>query len=41
VPGGGGCSGAMNVFIGIPYNGWVKDDLFAVDVLGEGGSVLG
>jgi hypothetical protein len=39
--GDGGSGGAMTVFIGIPYNGWVQDDLFATDVLGVGGSVLG
>jgi hypothetical protein len=41
MPGGSGCGGAMNVFIGISYNDWVPDDPFAADVLGAGGSVLG
>jgi phosphoribosyl-AMP cyclohydrolase len=31
---GGDCGGDMNVFIVIPYNGWVHDDPFATDVLG-------
>jgi hypothetical protein len=38
---GGGCGGDINVFIGIPYNGWVQDDPFVADVLGAGGSILG
>jgi hypothetical protein len=32
---GGGCGCAMNVFIDIPYNGWVCEDPFAVDAFGE------
>jgi hypothetical protein len=31
----------MNIFIGIPYNGWVQHDPFATDVLGACGSILG
>jgi hypothetical protein len=31
----------MTVFNGIPYNGCVQDDPFAVDMLGAGGTVLG
>jgi hypothetical protein len=37
---GGGCNGATNVFIGIPYDGWAKSDPFVADVFGAGGSVL-
>jgi hypothetical protein len=32
MPGDDDCGGAMNVFIGIPYNGWIWDDPFVVDV---------
>jgi hypothetical protein len=37
--GDGGC--VVNVFIGIPYDGWVSDDPFIANVLGKTGSVLG
>jgi hypothetical protein len=40
VTGGNGYDGDTNTCIGIPYDGWVKDDPFAAGVLGAGGSVL-
>jgi hypothetical protein len=40
VPGGGGCDGDTNMYIGIPYDGWAKGDPFVANVFGAGGSVL-
>lgn len=40
MPSDGGCDDDMNACICIYYDGWAKNDPFAADMLGAGGSVF-